>query len=101
MKLNVLEPQPNFSYEGMIEYPTFETRSIAPISDHHIEEMDTNFIESIESYTIPIFNDALVPPLIDPLSMRYVDSYCSYILPPSSTITSSFTANPSSFGFPE
>jgi hypothetical protein len=49
----------------------------------------------------PLFTDPLGKPLFDPPSMRYIDSYSSYRLPPGSTITSSFGMNPPIFGFPE
>jgi hypothetical protein len=68
MEPNVLEPQPNASYKGMIEDHTYEIRSVTPRSGHHVEEPIKTFIESIEYYTNTLFIDPLVPPLTDPIS---------------------------------
>jgi len=49
----------------------------------------------------PPFTNPLVQPLFDPLSTRYVDSFCSYYLPSSSTTMPSFGMNPPIIGFCE
>jgi hypothetical protein len=77
MEPNVLEPQPNVSYEGRIEDPTSEIGSVALGSDHHVEELVTNFVESMAYYMNPLFTDLLGPPLTDPPSTRYVDDFSS------------------------
>jgi hypothetical protein len=92
---------PTVSHEGIIKDPNSEIGSIDPGSDHHIEEPNTTFVESVTSYTNPLFTNPLGPPLIDPLSTIYVDDFSSYRLPPGSTTTPYFCVNPSSFGFPE
>jgi hypothetical protein len=101
MDPEVQEPQHNVSYEGMIEDQTSETKSVAPGIDQHIEEPITTFIESLESYENHPFTDPLSLPLIDPPSMRYINAYSSYNLPPGSTTTQSVGMNPPIFGFPE
>jgi hypothetical protein len=85
----------------MIAEHTYETRSVAPGSDHHVEKPVPTFIEIFSSLMNPLFTNPLYQPLIDPSSMRYIDSYSSYRLRPGSTTTLVFGTNPSSFGFPE
>jgi len=46
MELDVPEPQLYVSYERRIKDPTYETRSVAPGSDHDVEKMVTTFVES-------------------------------------------------------
>jgi hypothetical protein len=101
MKVDTQEPQHNISYEAMIIDHTSETRSIAPGSGRHIEELVPTFVESLAYLLNPPFIDPLVQPLFDPPSTRYVNSYSSYRLPPGSTITSSFGMSPPIFGFLE
>jgi len=99
MEPDIQEPQHNVSYEEMIIDHTSETGSVTPESGQHVEEPVTTFIESLASYMNPLFIVPFVQPLIDPPSMRYIDSYSSYRLPLGFTTTQSFSANPSSFGF--
>jgi len=101
MDPEVHEPQPNVSYERMIEDQTSQTRSVTSGSGQHVEEPVTTFVESLASYVNPIFTDPLVLPLTDPPSTKFIDAYSSYILPPRSTTTQSFSMNPPSFGFLE
>jgi hypothetical protein len=85
----------------MIKDQTFETESVAPGSDQHVEEPVTNFVESLASYVNPLFTDPLILPLTDPPSTRFIDAYSSYILSPRSTTTQYFAMNPPLFGFTE
>jgi len=80
---------------------TSKTGSISLGSGHHVEEPITTFVESIASYTNPLFTNPLDLPLTDPPSMRYIDAYSSYNLPPGSTTTQTFGMNPPIFVFLE
>jgi hypothetical protein len=101
MEHDTQEPQHNISYEAVIADHTSETRSVAPGSGQHIEELVTTFIEILASYMNPLFIDPLSLPLTDPPFMRYDYAFASYYLPLGSTTTPSFGMNPPSFGFPE
>jgi hypothetical protein len=68
----------NVSYKGMIEDQTSDTRSVAPGSGQHVEELVTTIVESLASYVNPYFTDPIGLSLIDPPSMRYIDAYSSY-----------------------
>jgi hypothetical protein len=101
MEPDTQEPQHNISYEAVIVDHTSETGSIAPGSGHHVEEPVPTFVEILAYFVNPPFTDPLGQPLFDPPSMRYIDSFSSYYLPPGSTTTPSFGMNPPIFGFPE
>ena len=85
----------------MIGDQNSEIESIPSGSGHHVEEPVTTVIESLAYYMNPLFTDPLIQPLINPPSMRYIDAYSSYNLPPGSFTTQFFGMNPRIFAFPK